>query len=106
MTVEEMRLDAQFRAKQREALEKAPPVTAVTAEVVAEDEGEFDLDEVLGDVCESMDLLRKCMHLLDYLSDSDLCPKVGQKEREAMSRMSEKVNDFLDGAESQYDCEE
>ena len=58
------------------------------------------------DILDSISLNSKAMHLLDYLSDHDLCKSITKRERESMSRMSDKIREFLDEAESAYTIEE
>lgn len=64
------------------------------------DDGEDAL--MLHDISEAMSLLTKCLHLFDYVGDTDLCKSVTKRERESMSRLSEQVREFLDEVEPNY----
>ena len=62
-----------------------------------EAEGE---DQTLSDLLDSLSLLSQCKRLLDYMSDPDLCKNLSKRERDSMSRLSEKLKDHLDALES------
>lgn len=77
------------------------------SEFVVGDEEEEEEDALRQDILDATSLLSKCMHLFDYLGDTDLCKTVTKRERETMSRMSELCKDFLDGIENAgYEGEE
>ena len=63
-------------------------------------------DLLLQDILDAMSLLNKCMRLLDYMSDADLCKTITKRERENMSRLSEQVKAYLDEVEGNYQGEE
>lgn len=65
-----------------------------------EDGGEEILVE--NDMQEALDWLNKCMHLLDYMSDTLLCKSITKRERETMGRVSEGLRGFLDDIGSHY----
>lgn len=67
-------------------------------------EGEVDIDDSMyQDMLDAMSLLSKCMRLLDYMSDTDLCKSVTSRERVNMTHVADKVREFLDGAETLYE---
>lgn len=80
-------------------------VDDLETQAIAAQTDEFEPDEqsMFNDILDSLDLLRKCMHLLDYLSDPDLCKSVTKRERDTMARLSESVDEFLDDAETKYE---
>lgn len=81
--------------------------TIKQAEVVDEDDGtdEENGEELLveQDIQDAIGILRKCMHLLDYVSDTDLCKSVTKRERETMGRLSEMVREYLEEVDQHYD---
>ena len=62
-----------------------------------------DDDYLQQDLLDALSLLNKCMHLLDYLGDTDLCKSVTKRERQSMSGLSQKVGVFLDNIDGVYD---
>lgn len=86
---------------------KIKPRAAEGSEFVVDEEEEEEDDQLRQDILDATSLLSKCMHLFDYLGDTDLCKTVTKRERETMSRMSELCKDFLDGIENAgYEGEE
>jgi hypothetical protein len=83
-----------------EASRKAPKEAPKEAEPVEE----FD-DDYNQDMLDALSLLNKCMHLLDYISDRDLCKTVTNREREVMGRVSESIRIYLDAVEGSYEEE-
>lgn len=81
-------------------LEATTPVK--DAEVLVDDDVGEDIHN---DMLDAISLLSKCMRLLDYLSDIDLCKSVTARERGNMVHVANKVREFLDGAESLYEEE-
>lgn len=55
------------------------------------------------DVIDAIELLKKCMHLLDYMSDTDLCKSITKREREVMGRVSNSVGEYLDEVVIRYE---
>jgi hypothetical protein len=75
-------------------------------DVVVVDEFPDDEETMVQDVYDSMSLLTQCMHLLDYISDKELCPAVSKRERDSMARLSDKVRVFLDNMNVAYNDSE
>lgn len=61
-----------------------------------------DEDFLRQDILDAISLLSKGMHLLDYMSDVELCKSVTKRERDSMARLSEKIHQFLDEVENVY----
>jgi len=70
------------------------------------EEGGDDELAIANDVIAALSLLKKSMHLLDYMGDSDLCKTITKRERETMSRVSDSIREFLDDVGSHYEDEE
>jgi hypothetical protein len=62
-----------------------------------------DEDTMIQDIYDSMGLLNQSMHLLDYLSDPDLCRAVSKRERDSMARLSDRIRLFLDNMNAAYE---
>lgn len=62
-----------------------------------------DADEINADILDAISLLTKCVRLLDYVGDTDLCKSVTKRERESMVRLSESVKEYLDNVEHVYE---
>ena len=79
-------------------------LTAKQNEKVEVDEFAPDDDNMMRqDILDALSLLSKCVHLLDYMSDSDLCKSITKKERGSMSNLSEQVKTYLDEVEHNYE---
>ncbi len=91
MTIEEL-----------EAMENRAAPTELDGEVFDEDDESGEELLVYKDMNEALALLRKSMHLLDYLADYDLCKSIKKAERESMARLSEIIDGFLDETEGNY----
>lgn len=90
---------------QLEELEAA--VICKQAEPVEDDgtfENEHGGEEVLmeDDILEAIDLLHKCMHLLDYIADPDLCKTVTKRERKVMVNVANSLRTYLDEVGTHY----
>ena len=88
-----------------EALGKSKVVELVDNEFEEDPDGGEEL-LATQDVIEAISLLSKCMHFLDYLSDTDLCKSVTKREREGMGRLSEIVRTYLDEVSDHYEDSE
>lgn len=92
MTIDEL------KATRKDPVEEVPTVSdESTSDEPMSDEEMQDLD-----MRDALDLLNKCMHLLDYLSDDVLCKTITKKERDSMARLSDLVKEYLDVTEDSY----
>lgn len=57
---------------------------------------------IYADLVAALGLLKKATLLLDYCSDTDLCKTVSKRERNAMSRLSDKISSFVSETEESY----
>ena len=85
-----------------EDFEESQVKKVAEVEVLESDEFGPDEADIAQDILDALSLLSKCMHLLDYLSDPDLCKSVTKRERDSMSRLSESVRTYLDAVEGNY----
>lgn len=79
----------------------------VDAELQAEDEYEGQ-EELLvrQDILDAIILLKKVMHMLNYVSNTELCKTVSKRERTVMETVAIEVGEFLDEVEPNYDPED
>lgn len=68
-----------------------------------DDDAYDEQEEALQDLEKSFELLTKCMHLLDYMSDPVMVPTLSKREREAMARLSDAVQDYMDETQPNYE---
>lgn len=87
-----------------EDLEEDAKDKTLTAEVDEFDEGIEDL--MRADMEDALSWLNKCLHLLNYISDKDLCKTISKRERDSMAWLSEAIREFLDDVETHYKDEE
>ena len=79
-------------------------LTAKQNEKVEVEEFASGEDDMMSqDILDALSLLSKCTHLLDYLSDLDLCKSITKKERGSMANLSEQVKTYLDEVEHNYE---
>lgn len=71
---------------------------AVDSDFVTDDES-----PIYADLVDAIELLKKAMCLLDYMSDTDLCKAVSKRERDAMLRLSDKITTFVIETENNYE---
>lgn len=70
--------------------------TVIKAEVIEDDDlDDLEEPEALSELWAASALLRRCMHLMAYLSDVDCVKNLSKRERDALSRMSETVHTFV-----------
>ena len=88
-----------------ETLDKLHAKKVVEAEVVQNDLEESGEEEslVTNDLCNGVQLIRKCFVLLDYMSDKDLCKTLSQRERDAMIRLSDRLHEYNDEVTAEYE---
>lgn len=73
----------------------------------AEFEGDEGLEELMkDDMRDAVGWLNKCRHLLDYISDKDLCKAISKRERDSMAWLSDQIGEFLDDVETHYNEDE
>ena len=73
----------------------------VASDEFDDDDGIEDLQQ--RDMEDAIDLLQKCMHLLDYVSDRDFCKAISKRERDNLTWMSEQIREYLDDVEGHYE---
>lgn len=90
-----------------EEMEAAFALCKVNKAKQAEVADDFESEELLiyQDVRNALTLLHKCVHMLDYMADTDTCKSVSKRERDNMDRLSQQVKEFLEDTEGNYEDE-
>lgn len=81
----------------------AAQMKAQAAANAAEDtDDEDDVEQAYVDMAAALEMLNRCMHLLDFMSDPVLCRAISKRERDSMARLSDQVKELLDELEPEY----
>lgn len=81
-----------------EALDGKPP--AVCGEPpVAKETSDEEMSEILSDLLDARSLLKRSAVLFNYASDPVLVKQLTKKERDAMDRLADMIDKFIDGTE-------
>ena len=85
---------------------KPIPKQAIPVQEEFEDEDNGDEELASQDMIEGLALLTKCLNLMNFLADRDLCKSLTIRERDSLGRLSDMVREFLDDKSSHYEEEE